>query len=166
MQKSYCLNSAKTNIKTEELTKYRALVLAAIDYEITLYKNLPLQAFDPLPHLESLKKQTEEHYAEGRLAVLQKWYHDLTEGIREGRAFKFNFFVKERTGYTIDIFKEHFDKVEKLIVKGKITTDSQFYDVNTMVDYLSQTKPVDKKKIAVLNNLLITYQQKKLKKHK
>jgi DNA-binding SARP family transcriptional activator len=157
------LSSQETNYKTEELAKYHALVLAAIDYDIALCRNAPIQAFNPIPNLEKLKQQAEEHFVKGRLATLKRWYHDLTEGIREGRAFNFNSFVKEHTGYTIDIFKVHFNKVESLVAKGRITTDNQFYDVHSMVDYLSQIQPVDEKKIAVLNNLLVAYQQQKTK---
>lgn len=157
------MNNPETNKKAEELKKYRALVLAAIDYQISLYQNSPLQDFDPVLGLESLKKQAEEDAIKGRITILKRWYRDLTECIREGRELKFNSFVKERTGYTIDIFKEHFYKVEKLIATGKITTDNQFYDVNSMVDYLCQVEPVNTDKIAVLNKLLSAYEKKKTK---
>jgi hypothetical protein len=157
------LKLKETNTKDEELKKYRALVLAAVDHQIELLQSQPIQVFDPAPGLQKAKIQVEEHFSKGRLSILKSWYRDMTESIREGRQFKFNSFVKERTGYSIDIFKEHFDRAEKVIAKGKITTDNQFYDINSMIDYLCQVEPVDKQKIDVLNSLLLAYEQRKSK---
>jgi hypothetical protein len=157
------LKLQETKSKDEELKKYHALVLAAIDYQIELLQSQPIQGFDLTPGYERAKIQAEEDFSKGRLTNLKSWYRNMTEGIREGREFKFNAFVKKRTGYTIDIFKEHFNRVDKVIAKGKITSDSQFYEVNSMVDYLSHIEPIDEAKIKVLNSLLIAYEQRKRK---
>ena len=71
------------------------------------------------------------------------------------------FFFKERTSYSTDIFNEHFDRVEKVIAKCKIITDNQFYDINSKVDYISYFELVDEQKIDVLNSLLLAYEQRK-----
>ena len=153
----------KTSSKDEELKKYRALVLAAVDYQIELLQSQPIHGFDIAPEFEKDKLQAEEHFSKARPPILKNCYRDIAEGIREQRQFKFNLFVKERTGYTIDIFKEHFERAEKVIAKGKITSDNQYYDINSMIDYLIQLEPVDKEKINTLNNLLLAYEQKKRK---
>jgi hypothetical protein len=158
------LSIQHTTSKADELSKYRDLVLATIDYEIQLYQNTPLQGFNPIAGLESLKEQATEHFRKGRLAMLKRWFRDLTEGIREGRDFKFNSYIRERTGQHIDIFQEHFSRVDKIAARGRITTDSEYYDLNSMVDYLSQLTPVDTAKIALLNTILMEYQQRKAKK--
>ena len=74
---------------------------------------------------------------------------------------KFNKYLQDKTKYNIDIFKSYFQRVDKIIEKGKITTDNQFYDINIMVDQLCQTEPKKKKKIEILNRLLSEYEQRK-----
>ena len=54
----------------------------------------------------------------------------------------------------------------KIIEKGKITTDNQFYDITIMIDQLSQTDPVNNKKIEILDNLLADYERRKKQKTK
>jgi hypothetical protein len=74
---------------------------------------------------------------------------------------KFNRYLQDKTEYDIDIFKSYFQRVDKIIEKGKITTDNQFYDINTMVDQLCQVEPVDNTKIEKLKRLLSEYEQRK-----
>ena len=74
---------------------------------------------------------------------------------------KFNKYLQDKTKYNIDIFKSYFQRVDKIIEKGKITTDNQFYDINTMIGHLCQTEPVDNNKIEILNRLLSEYEQRK-----
>ncbi len=76
----------------------------------------------------------------------------------------FREFGQEKTNYDIDIFKSYFQHVDKIIEKGKITTDNQFYAINIMVDQLCQTEPVDNEKIEILNRLLSEYEQRKTRK--
>ena len=117
--------------------------------------------FDSIEHYKGLKTQTEENFQKGRLTRLRQWFRDLTEMQVETGDLKFNKYLQDKTKYDIDIFKSFFQRVEKVTEKGKITTDNQFYDINTMVDQLCQTEPVDNKKIEVLNRLLSEYEQRK-----
>ena len=63
--------------------------------------------------------------------------------------------------FDIDIFKSYFLRIDKIIEKGSITTDSQFYDISSMVDQLCQTLPADESRIKILNKLISGYEQKK-----
>ena len=148
--------------KQAELQKYRDLVLATIDYYLD-NKELHIKTadFDSQKHYEGLKIQTEEHYQKGRLTRLKQWFRDLTEMQVETGDLKFNKYLQDKTKYDIDIFKSYFQRVDKVIEKGKITTDNQFYDINIMVDQLCQTEPVDNEKIEILNRLLREYEQGK-----
>lgn len=153
--------------KQLELTKYRDLVLATLDYylENQLMK-IKTADFDSDEHYKGLKLQTEECFQKGRLTMLKQWFRDLTEMQVETGDLKFNKYLHDRTGYDIDIFKSFFQRVDKVIEKGKITTDKQFYDINRIVDQLCQTDPVDNKKIEILNRLLIEFEQQKTRKRK
>jgi hypothetical protein len=148
--------------KQEELVKYRDLVLATLDYYID-NKEMQIKTadFDSDEHYKGLKIQTEENFQKGRLTRLKQWFRDLTEMQVETGDLKFNKYLKDKTKYDIDIFKSYFQRVDKVIEEGKITTDNQFYDINIMVDQLCQTEPVDSEKIEKINRLLSEYEQRK-----
>lgn len=90
--------------------------------------------FDSLEHYKGLKIQIEEHCQKWRLTRLKQWFRDLTEMQVETGNLKFNKYLQDKTKYDIDIFKSYFQRVRKVIEKGKITADNQFYDINIMVD--------------------------------
>lgn len=148
--------------KQVELQKYRDLVLATLDYYLET-KEIQIKSadFDSIEHFKGLKKQTEEHFQKGRLSKLKQWFRDMTEVYAEAGDLNFNKYLQDKTKYQIDILKSYPQRVDKVIEKGKITTDNQFYDINIMVDKLCQTKPLNKKKIEFLNTLLADYKQRK-----
>ncbi len=153
--------------KQSELLKYRDLVLATIDYYIeNKLVQIETADFDSNDHFKELKKQAEEHFQKGRLTKLKQWFSDLTEMQVETGDFIFNKYLRDKTKYDIDILKSYFQRVDKLIAKGKITTEKQFYELNTMVNKLCQTESIDKERIELLNNLLAEYEQRKSKKNK
>ena len=163
------MTDSKQNIndKQAELQKYRDLILATLDYYLD-YKVMQIKTadFDSQEHFNGLKIQIEEHFQKGRLTRLKQWFRDLTEKQIETVDLKFNKYLQDKTKYDIDIFKTYFQRVDKIIEKGKITTDNQFYDISIMVDQLCQTKTVDSKKIEILNRLLADYEQQKSRKTK
>ncbi|PRY83197.1 hypothetical protein [Mongoliibacter ruber] len=157
------MNEGKLNKdqKQAELTKYRDLVLATLDYYLeNKIMQIKSADFDSSEHYKGLKIQTEEHYQKGRLTRLKQWFRDLTEMQVETGDLKFNKYLQDKTKYDVDIFKSFFERVDKVIEKGKITTDNQFNDINMMVDQLCQTEPVDNEKIEILNRLLSEFEKR------
>ncbi|MEZ4739389.1 MAG: hypothetical protein R2818_08530 [Flavobacteriales bacterium] len=148
--------------KQAELRKYRDLVLATLDYYVD-NKELHLKTaeFDSVEYYIGLKIEVEENFQKGRLTRLKQWFRDLTEGQVEAGDLKFNKYLQDKTKYDINIFKSYYERVDRIIKKGKITTDNQFYDINMMVDQLCQNVPVDHEKIEILNKLLGDYEQRK-----
>ena len=144
-----------TDLKASELIKYRALVMATLDYYI--------ENFSGGEYFKSLKLQTEEHFKKGRLTILKQWFRDCTEQQVETLDFKFNDYLQNKTGYKLDIFQDYYERVDKILTKGKISTDNQFYDVSSMVDKLCQTEPIDTMKINNLNSLLTDFEKRKTK---
>jgi hypothetical protein len=150
------------NDRSAELKKYRDLVLATIDYYLDNYLiKIKTADYDSDEYYRSLKRQTEEHFQKGRLTKLKQWFRDLTEMQIETNDLKFNKYLRDKTHYDIDIFKSYFLRVDKIIENGKITSDNQFYDITIMIDQLSQTNPLDDKKIGILDNLLADYERRK-----
>lgn len=155
-------NKLNKDQKQAELTKYRALVLATLDYFID-HKEMHVKSanLDSIEHYLELKKQTEEHYQKGRLSRLKQWFRDLTEMQVETVDLKFNKYLQEKTKYEVDVFKSYFQRIDKIIEKGRITSDNQYYDIHIRVDQLCHTEPVDNNKIETLNSLLRGYEQRK-----
>lgn len=81
----------------------------------------------------------------------------MTEEPRETGDLNFERYIKEKTGYDIDIFANFQKRIEKIIERKKIKTENEYRDVLAMVDNLCQQTPVDQEKIDVLNNLLIDF---------
>ena len=157
-------NKLNKDEKQIELQKYRDLVLATLDYYLDNKETqIKTADFDSIEHYRGLKTQTEDHFQKGRLTRLKQWFRDLTEMQVETGDLKFNKYLQDKTKYETDIFKSYFERVDKVIEKGKITTDNQFYDINMLVDQLCQTEPVENRKIEILNNLLANYEQRKLR---
>jgi hypothetical protein len=148
------------NDKKAELKKYRDLVIATIDYYLDFgIGKIKTADFDSDEHYKSFKIKTEESFQKGRLTRLKQWFRDLTEMMIETVDLKFNNYVRSKTGYDIDIFKSFYDRIDKIIEKGKITSDNQFYDVNILVNELSQSEQPDIDKIDKLNKLLVDFEQ-------
>ncbi len=117
--------------------------------------------FDATVHYRQLKIQAEEKFLKGRLTILKQWFRDLTEMQLETMDLEFGQFLKIKTGYDVDIFKSYFQRVDKIINKGKITRDNQFYDISMMIDQLCHIEPVDINKIGILNKLIGDYEKHK-----
>ena len=69
---------------------------------------------------------------------------------------KFNKYLRDKTSYDIDIFSSYFQRIDKIIRKGKITTASQFYDVKLLRDDLVISESLDNEKIQIPVTLLTT----------
>jgi hypothetical protein len=144
--------------KQQELQRYYSLAVAAIAYAIETLpeehrrgqNNLQDYLLDAIAQAGVLRDKK-------RLPKLKSWFRDFCETPRETGDLGFNLYIFKKTGYRVDIFKSYFARIERIIEKGKITTERQYYEVDRMVDYLCQTEPVDQEKIDVLNKLLGAY---------
>jgi len=152
------------DVKQTESKKFYDLIIATIDYHLeSPSARIKTDAFDSDEHYESLKKQTLEHYNNGRLTKLKQWFRDLTEMHIEARDLKFNKYLQNKTGYDVSIFEDYFKRVEKIVEKGKITTNNQFFDISIMVDQLCSEQNTESGRIHILNQLLTAYEIKKSK---
>ncbi|WP_448103620.1 hypothetical protein [Pedobacter panaciterrae] len=151
--------------KAIELDKYKALVIATLDYCLENPSfHIITSDYDSRQHYTNLKVQVEENYVKGRLTRLKQWFRDLTEGFVEAKDSKFNDYLKVRTKSDINILTAYYIRIDKIIDSGKIANDDQFRDINSIVDYLCQTTPVDEDKITVMNILLTDYEERKMNK--
>jgi len=148
-------------MKTIELKKYRDLVIATIDYYLdNKTTQIITDDFNSETYYKKLRTQAEEHFQKGNLSKLKQWFRNLTEQQIECRNINFNKYLIDKTKYEIDIFESYFKRVEKILEKDKITTDTQFYDLNLFHDRLIHAKIIDHLKIEKVRQLLAVYEQK------
>lgn len=158
-------NNLNKDLKQGELIKYRDLVLATLDYYLDNgIMKMKTSDFDSKDYFNSLKAQTIEHYQRGRLTRLKQSFRDMTEMQVHSGDLKFNRYIQDKTGYDIDIFKTFFNRINKIIRKGRITTDNQFYDIKSMMDELPLSESLDKEKLELLDRLLTDYNPRKTRK--
>lgn len=146
--------------KQSELRRHRDILLATLDYLIERFEGINYGEFNAIAHFQQLKEQTEENYQKGRLTLLKQWLRDMTEEPREARDLSFGRFIKEKTGYDIDIFDSFQKRINKIIERKRIKTENEYRDVHAMVDNLCQQDSIDQDKIDLLNNLLIDFEDK------
>lgn len=152
-----------SNEKQAELDKYIVLVLATLDYYLDPSNPQSISKIGLTDYYKGLKIQADEQYKKGRLTKLKQWFRDLTEMFIETNDLKFNDYLRKKTNYDEDIFKSFNNRLDKIIEKGKISNDNQFYDIRNAVDQLCQLEPSDLNTINILNKLLLDYEERKAK---
>jgi hypothetical protein len=145
--------------KDPELKKLRDILIATIDYWIDCHNKSVQRStgFDPVENLKDLKRQAEELYLKRKVTKLKHWLRDMCEMPRETKDLNYVTYIKKATGHDYNIFTAFNKRIDNIVAKGKISTDNQCREVESMVDYMSQSESVDDKKIEVLNNLLLDY---------
>jgi hypothetical protein len=148
--------------KQLELKRHRDILIATVDYYIERYNYTKSEYGDLnlIPLYEKIKCETEEHFQKGRLTRLKQYLRDMTEEPREAKDFKYGKYIKETTGYDIDIFDTFKKRIEKIVERKSIKNEDEYRDVLSTIDYLCQSNIVDQNKIDILSNILIDFDDK------
>lgn len=148
--------------KQFELNRHRDILFATIAYILqqVASENLLKDQFDVVAgYYEEQKRLIEKYFQNHRLDKLQQRLRNLTMFPMRRVDLTFNDYIKEKTGYEIDIFESLLMRVEGIIVQNKITTKKQLNDIAIMLNLYKQ-KPVDPQKVDILKNLVINYANK------
>lgn len=143
--------------KQIELLKFKNLISATLDY----YIDNNIFIFEQKEYFNNLRNISEEYFNKGSLTKLKKFFNDLIEPFIEDKDYDFNLFLSKKTNIDINIFEVYEKRLKNIIKKGKITSDSQFYDIMNYINFLSQSKFVDNELINSLNNLVNSYEENK-----
>ena len=149
--------------KQIELIRLRDINQATLDYYILLHKKYPTPGYDPTEHFKSLKPLVDQHFEKGRLTILRQLLRDFTEIFQEGGGFEYMKYIKEKTGYEVDVLRSLQQRIEKILAKGKITTDNQYRDIMSLLNNLPEADQLDEAKTEMLNQLLVQYEVRKEK---
>jgi hypothetical protein len=126
--------------KQLELEKYMAITLAAIDYNSQRQiGSLVCDGHDPMIGIYAWQRtQIRSFFAQRRLDHLQRKFHSYTGPMSSRGDLRFNDYVKEKTGYTIDILESLRDDVKLILDRGVISHEADRRNVSSLLDFLKE----------------------------
>jgi hypothetical protein len=108
------------------------LITAVLDYNID-YKIRPMidiydgstMLKDPKIHWNLLKDLAFDYWAQNKLDKLKEMFASVTQDYISNLDFVFREYLSKSTEYKIDILKNYFRRMDKIIEKGEISTQLQ-----------------------------------------
>jgi hypothetical protein len=156
--------SSDTNLRLD-CEKYRDILLATLEYE-RKRTPCPIDSPDYAFYCEielSQKKYIEENYSAVGLKELQRRISLLTDLYMQLGDTQYNRYIKETTGYEVDIFEGLEQRINKIIAGKKLVDKTERRDAITKIA-LARRTGVDQIKTPTLKNILEDYRKKKSKK--
>jgi len=144
--------------KQSELERHRAVLLATLDYlEQHLGGSFVCDQYDPVTeYYRQQKIQTEKYFKQRRLDRLQLQLASLSKGLQNRADLTFAPYIKEKTGYDIDIFEDLRKSVAAIIEQNEIRSQKKLNDIGTMLHYFHDTS-VNGEEVEKLKALLTNY---------
>lgn len=149
----------KSKSKQEELFKQRAIVLQTLEFLMENYTGFfVLDDYDSSKeHYLQEKDQVEKYYKERRLDRITAKLANLTHYLYFKRDRTYQHYIKEKTGYQIDLYKNLRVKIDEVIQRGMIFSLEEFLDVEFMVQMFENDPNASCDK-ALLQSMLDSYQ--------
>ena len=121
--------------------KYKNLTLATLDYLIEHHTGeIVLDGIDPIRQSFELQKvQAEKYASQGKLTNLRKQFDRLIPMLQSRTDLNFTRYIKERTGYDVDIYAELREVAAGILSRGLIQNDSESQSVNILLQLLAKT---------------------------
>jgi hypothetical protein len=131
--------------KQTELEKYRAILLATIDYLISKHAGSFVVDNEDFigDSYQQQKLQTEKYFNQRRLDRLKQQFLRLTKGLQNQPDLTFGNYIKEKTGYDMDIFEDVRKRVDAIVEQNKINNEKELSDVNSMLHFYKQSQGND-----------------------
>lgn len=147
--------------KQSELQRYKAILLATLNYlEERFGGSIVFDQYDPtIEYYRQQKIQTEKYFKQRRLDTLQQQLTNLTKGLQSRADLNFASYIKEKTGYEIDIFKNLQKCIGAIVAQNEIRSQKELVDVSTML-HLYHVKAADDKEVEQLKSLLANYSKR------
>ena len=144
--------------KEKELQRLKALVDAAIEYE--LIYTAPEIVYDGFAPLRDIfmrhQEKADEYFEKGKLQELERLFEKLTAKLKSRAELKFANFIAEKSGVEFHPFDGLGDKINHILQKEKIESEDEEDLVRLQLDIYKQTN-AESKNTALLNELLNNY---------
>lgn len=155
-----------TDQDQSEFERHRAIILATLDYNYE--REVGRIVFDDIDnsikYYERQKAEIEKYYKQRRLDKLQQRLSELIKALQFQVDLNFSSYLKENTGYDIDLFEELTKCVEKIVAQNVIRNDKEANYIAMMVSYRFQTsgnKEYDKNLVQLLDTYADTPKKNK-----
>jgi hypothetical protein len=144
--------------KQSELQRHRAILLATLDYLAErLGGSIVYDQYDPFTEFYQQQKiQTEKYFKQRRLDRLQQRLTSLTKGLQHRADLRYAKYIKEKTGYTIDIFEDLRRRVAAIVSQNEIRSDEELNDIGAMLRFFHETS-VNEEGVEKLKAMLANY---------
>jgi len=146
--------------KQLDLEKYHAIVLTTIDYlRERVERSFIFDGIDSVAeYYQEQKIQTEKNFKQRRLDRLQKRFISLTKGLQLKIDLDFSTYIKEKTGYEVDIFDDLRKCTEVIINQDKICNQKELNDISLALQLYKQISS-EEEKVKKLHELLVKYSE-------
>lgn len=123
--------------KQLELTKYRTLILATLDYHLEKSSGIIVyDQYDPIrEYYEQQQVQAEKYFKLRRLDRLQQQFTRLTEQQKQRPDMEFDNYIERKTGYNFGAFEELKTRVKAIVEQGKVADGQEQIDIMSMLDF-------------------------------
>ena len=140
------------------------MLLATIDYlQERSGGSFVYDQCDPVTEYHQQQKLlAAKYFKQRRLDRLQQRFKSLTRGLQDSTGLAFASYIKEKTGYEIDIFEDLRKRVAAIIAQNEIRSEKELGDIGTMIRIYHETAP-DGEDIGKLSALLTSYVQQEQK---
>ncbi|RXF72285.1 hypothetical protein [Arcticibacter tournemirensis] len=141
--------------------KYQTLVIATLDYLIDHYTGeFVYDGWDPVKqHYERQKVQAEKYGKKGQLAKLKKQLDEFIERLQINADSDFHDYIKKRTGFELNIFKDLEDFRDEVLLRGEIRDEIESRKLSRLLMYYERTG-VDTEKQTALYKILTDFLEK------
>ena len=144
--------------KQKSIEKYHAIVLATLAYleqrfgQSMIYDDISLIA----EYYQEQKIQTEKNFKQRRLDRLQQRFKSLTKSLQNAVDLSFSSYIKEKTGYDIDIFEDLLRRIDIILKQKEIRNQQNLNDISIALQLYQQSSKKEHD-IEKLNLLLRRY---------
>ncbi len=147
--------------KQAELEKNLALVLATLDYLLKINRGIIVyDDFDSVgSYYEQQKVQAQKYFELRRLDKLVRQFHKSLNSTKGRDALEVSKYIKEHSGYEIDLFAEEKKHIEAVLNKGRIDSKEERNAISFMLG-TNKIAKIEKEKIKKLRILYSDFCQK------
>ena len=147
--------------KQKELQRHRAILLVTLDYlEERFAGSFVCDEHDAVAaYYQQQKIQTEKYFRQKRLDRLQQRLASHIKSLQNSVDLNFATYLKEKTGYHIDIFDDLRKRVNVIVAQKEIRSQSELNDIGTMLTFYKEIA-ANGKEVEDLKSLLIDYSKK------
>jgi hypothetical protein len=127
--------------KTEQLTRAKDILIATIEYEMERCSGrFVIDGVDMVKNsLDYQKQQAEEYFLKRRLDLIQKMINRYTSSYSGSVDLNYGPYLKQKTGFELDIFESVKEHVNLLLKKCKIDTDEEAFAISIFLRLIEKT---------------------------